>query len=280
MTDYPDWQTPQAHATAIFDTTVPLGRKPTGIFAASTALGGGQNHVLVNQAVVSQPSYQLYLNFELATNLGTIPFALIELNWFDSASGYSENTDWFWLPAGQLAFCSALVTGPCRGDEVTVTLFNLEPAVILNYNVSMTQTSHTYDQARFIQTDSSAVVGFTQPGKSAQAGILASSGPSITPTNHQDRLAAAWLGNAVLSVDNSNQPNGALVQVTDPGLITGGGMLYGTAASGVIAASNVGAGATNNATIALPAGPVNIRVTNTGSSGNIAPTVTLARVDH
>lgn len=280
MTDYQDWQTPAAHATAIYDQTVPIGRKPSSVFTASSVLGHGQSVTLANQALITQPSFQLYINLEYATNLGTIPFGMITLDWFDTASGYSEQSDTYWLPGGQLAFCSALVTGPCRGDEVTVTLTNLDAAQILAYNISLTQTSHIYDQARFIQTDQSAVVGFTQPGKNAQAGILASAAPSITPTNFQDRLAAAWLGTAVLVVDNVGQANGALVLVADPGLVTGGGMLYGTAASGVIGIANVAAGASTTATIALPAGPVVVRVTNTGSSGNITPTVTLSRIDH
>ncbi len=280
MTDYQDYQTPQAHADAIYSTTVPIGRKPSNVFAASSVLAHGQSVTLANQALITQPSFQLYINLEYATNLGTIPFGMITLDWFDSASGYSEQSDTYWLPGGQLAFCSALVTGPCRGDEVTVILTNLEAAQILAYNISLTQTSHIYDQARFIQTDSSAVVGFTQPGKNAQAGILASAAPNVTPGNSQDRLAAAWLGQAVLMVDNVGQANGALVTITDPGLVTGGGMLYGTAASGVIAIANVASGASTTATIALPAGPVNVRVANTGATGNINPTVTLSRVDH
>lgn len=280
MTDYADWQTPQAHATAIFDTTVPLGIKPVNVFAVSSSLAAGGNTRLVTTLPVEQPSYQLYIAFQLPTNLGTVPFGVLKITWQDSASGYTSQVDTFILPAGQLAFCFYLVTGPARGDVVTVDLFNLDPNQLLLYNISLTAISHLYTQARLIQTDTSAVVGFTQPGKNAQAGILASSSPNITPGNSQDRLAATWLGQAVLVVDNVGQANGALVLITDPGLITGAGMLYGTAASGVIAIANVAAGASTTATIALPAGPVNVRVTNTGATGNINPTVTLTRIDH
>jgi len=280
LTDYADWQTPQAHATAIFDTTVPLGIKPVNTFKATSVVAAASQLGLVAGAVIEQPSYQLYIDAGQATTAGTVPFMRLSLTWRDTASGFAALPDVFWLPIGQTVFTTYLITGPCRGDQVDVLLNNLDPLVALNFTASMTAISHLYTQARLIQTDTSAVSAFTQPGKNAQAGILASTAPNVTPGNSQDRLAAAWLGEGTLVVDNFGQANAVRVLVADPGLVTGAGMLYGTAAPGMIATAQAAAGAAVTQQLALPAGPVVVRIINTGATGNIAPTVTLARVDH
>ena len=279
MTDYPDYFTPEHHALTIYQQGVPLARKPTNVGFFNNALAGGGSVALFSGQAVDQPSFQSIVYLTQQSAAATVPFGELTFTWFDAASGQGGPSDTPILAAGNLTQCKYLITGPCRGDHLTLSLNNLDPAQQLSYAVTLTQVSHVYDQLRIQEFTNVAVPGFTRPGTGPGVGVLGSIGVLLAVSSHLDRLALAWAGEAILAVDNSAGTVPVLVQLLDPGAATEAAALYGTAGTGLIAAVEVAGGQAVDQLVSLPAGPVLIREANASATTTVTPTTTLTRID-
>ncbi len=275
--DYADWQTPEKHALEIYTQGVPLARKPNGVSNGNASVAGGGTVNLVNGIAFDQPSFHMLLGFEYVSNLTTIPFGRLKFQWTDTASGFQVDPDWCFSPGAFASVDFIYISGPARADLLTIELDNLDPAQILFYDWGISQTSHVYEQFRVLEVSQPAIVGLTRAGQNNQAGVLASIGANVPAGGATMRQASVWSGEAFLSCDNSAGTAQITVQIIDPGQALGGGMFYGTANSGVLAAMTVPAGQTLTIPVTLPNGTVLVREVNGSATVAQTPTTTLIR---
>jgi hypothetical protein len=278
-TDWSDWNPHPHMALAQYTQRVPLARNSTGMGNNASALAGGGTTNIISGVAIDQPSFQMLIGFEYVNVAATVPFGRLKFLWQDVASGFQVDPDWAILPGGALATEFAYISGPAKADQLTIELDNLDPAQILTFSFGVSAVSHVYERFRVQEVGVSNVPQFTRPALLNQMGVLGSVGANIPVSSHIDRLASAWGGQAVLSVDNSAGAVSVLVQLLDPGIIAGGSPLYGTAGLGTVAAFLVPGGAVGNALVSLPYGPVVIRETNASAVNAVQPTTTLMRLE-
>lgn len=278
--DYPDWTTSQDHAAKIYAQTVPLGRKPLSLGMANIVVPASGSSTLISGQATQQTGYQMVVFMQQGVGAPTTPFCRFRFTWTDSASGFSVQSDTFILPIGAAASTIFILTGPVRMDSLTIVADNLDPAVTVGLSFAFSNNSNIYTAARCVEVDSAAVAAFTRAGVNGQMGVVGVTSAGLAAGATADRLCAAWSGKAVLSVDNDTGTVDVVVRILDPGIIAGGTPLYGTAASGIIAAVRAPAGTTQVTQLALPGGPVVIREINLSGTTGVTPTTCIIAEDH
>jgi hypothetical protein len=276
--DYPDWSVPQTNANAIAGTGVPLLRG-TNNLAVATGLSippSPETDLLV-KAAVGRPSYEVLVTLSLPSGAGTIPFAAVIMSWFDVAGNFNIDTETFWLAAGN-GPANALdyyISGPCRGDLLSVQILSLEPAQNMTITISVNETSHLHPRDRLLQQSytNTAPVGFTFPAGTPNTGVLYSSDVSIGPNSTQQRLCAAWNGKCRYAIDNNGGANPGTLSFYDPE------NLYGDIGNAMLTV-NFAAHSTASGEVSLPNGPMLVKHSNTASTNTINPTVYLIREEY
>lgn len=277
--DYADWTDSQDRALKIYTKGVPLARKPNGVGSGSSAIAAS-GHATIATGTIDQPSFHMLIGLSYPDLLATIPFGQLQIQWTDSASGFTVAPDWVALIGGaNLTLSFAYICGPARADTVTVKLFNLDPSEILSYSFGMSQTSHMYPRLRVQQVDRQTVPVFTNASFQTQYGVIGSVNTTVGTSSTLSRLMAAVNGRAIFNCDNVGNAVGVTVRLVDPGVIVPGGNLYGVAGSGIIASMGVGTANPVNTEVALPNGPVVLQVVNADATHTVQPMTTLTAID-
>lgn len=282
MTDFADWQQPQAAANAIAATGAPLLRFTNNQGnGASTNLPANSATTLINLATITQPGYEGTFQLFAPAGSGTVPFARLDFNWTDQASGLLIGARHFFLTAGNgpTQFLKYYLSGPCKGNQLTVIANNLDPAVAMTLTWTINQVSHVYANDRIHQPVYAATApnGYTNPGGEPAAGDIALSRPTVPINTTITRLAAVYGGRAVWSVDDTAGTAGLVAALIDP-VATGSG-LYGVA-SGRLATIVLGASSAQTVLVHLPYGPVNIQLVNASTTVAVTPNVGLVACDY
>lgn len=259
---------------------VPLLRltRQLGQFSNLNLPAASGNGILTNGAA-NQPGYEIGLVLNLPLGVGTVPFANLVLTWSDKATGLIINSEGYILTAGN-GPSSALtyyLTGPCRGDQLSVNIQNLDPAQAMTLNVVMNTTSHIYSHDRILQPQygGTAPVGFTNPNGIPYQGVLCIASPTVAALATTTRLLAVWNGKCMININARAQANNISYTLQDPGT------LYSSTANGVLWSADTPTGGSQlTEEIVLPNGPVLFTETNRGASGNVAPTVTLTKMEY
>lgn len=278
MTDFPDWQAPQAHATAISTTGAPLLRLTTKIGSGSaTSIPATGQVTLITAAPITQPGYEAALQLNLPVATGTIPFAALNVQWIDTSSGLAVSSKQYFLSAGN-GPANALqyyIAGPCYGDQLTVTVTNLEAAAAMTLTWAFNQTSHIYEHDRIVQPlyGGLAPNGFTNPAGNPNAAVIAITRPTIAANSQASRLCAVRSGKALLCSDNGGGTANIWVALEDPNT------LYSSIAAARMPVRVVNSGTDDALEVALPYGPVNITIYNKSTTVSVTPTVTLIGLD-
>lgn len=279
VTDYPDWQTPQAHATQIAATGVPLLRATNNLGNTfGTTLAGGASTQLVPSVAVNQPGYEVTVEVSMPASSGTIPFVHIALLWWDSATGLFGNRRDVVLPAGNAGanLLTCYMFGPMHSDMFRVDAINLDPAITATLNWTVNQTSHVFerDQAYQYSYAGTAPNGFSNPGGVPTTGFVAYSAPTIGANSSSSVLCALYAGDVILDVDNSGSAQAVDVVLLDPaGYATG-------AANRKIFKTTVASGAEMSSQLALPFSPVLLKLANNSTVAGAVPVVTISGQQH
>lgn len=147
--DYPDWQDPQAHATAISTTGVPLLGAPANLVTdlLRTIPGGGNEQY--TDLPVTQTGYagQLTITYPVAA---TNPFCEVQLIWGDSASATVIATETYYVAGGLVgAPMQTLAGGIAKADQLTVIVTNLDLAQTATVSIVLDQDSVTRPDDRW-----------------------------------------------------------------------------------------------------------------------------------
>ena len=141
VADYPDFATPQAHATAIAGTGVPLLTVPNTLISALLQAVAAAGGTLVKTATFTQVGYaiQVIVNFPAAA---TNPFCEVAFTWSDPVSGQVYDEAHYFVPgaSGASGF-TVLGNGPVRAGQLQVTVTNLDAAQIATVSLEVAQDS-------------------------------------------------------------------------------------------------------------------------------------------
>jgi hypothetical protein len=248
-------------------------------FGAAQTLAGGATVTLVSNVLVNQPGYEMSFSSNIPSGAGTNPFASIVLTWVDIASGQTIRTAPYIvnLGNGPTQAIPNYINGPCYGNRVSVQLTNLEPAQTMTYTWTLNQTSHVHLTDNIIQPiyPTTAPITFSWPGGTPGLGVLCMSKPSIGPSTFLSRLLAPYSGKAQMTIDNGGGLNACWAGVVDPT-----GVLYSNIGSiGGIAVSVPAAGYATFE-IALPRGPMMLRLANPTATNTITPEIQIITKDY
>lgn len=274
VADYPDWQTPAAHATQIAGTGVPLLRFTNNLGnAAGATVAGAANVALLAFTAINQPGYEVTIQASMPAGTGTIPFLHIELEWLDTASNIqvAKRDIVVTCGPGTANTLTYYLRGPMHGNQFSVRAVNLDPAVTATVNWTANQTSHVYenDQAMQFQYHGTPPNGFVNPAGVPTANLIAYLSASIAASGSEFGLCALYSGDVILNIDAIAAANTTKVELFDPaGLITG-------TANSPIFGIQVAAGGSSSIPLTLPFSPMLLKVTNMGTAGSIAPVVAL-----
>jgi hypothetical protein len=278
--DFPDWSEAKSFAIELSQIGAPLLRltRNLGFANVTQNLFPNTQVNLVSLASIDQPGYEGQFKLWFDLGVGTNPFAALVITWTDSVSNEAVATDTFFMSAGndtpnQLTY---YMSGPAKGDLVTIALLNLDPAAILRYTYTFGVNSHIYTWDRIIMPNYTPQppIGFTNPNGTPGVGLIAIMSPSTGPGATSTRLLAVYNGKVRLNVNNIGQANACEVHLQDPN------QLYSATAGGVFFATTVAAGGTFNTELVLPNGPVVLTSKNTGGAGNISTVVSVIKEEY
>lgn len=235
---------------------------------------------LLTKIAFTQPSYEGVFVLNLPAGLGTIPFMSVIFNWFDSVSGFNIDSKFFIITAGnggpnQLQF---YFSGPARGNQLSVSVTNLDPAQAMTLNWSLNQTSHLHNHDHMLQTvfELTAPIGYTNPAGTPGLGVLMDANPTVAASSTVTRLTAAYAGRATFSVDSPTAGVALVASLIDP--VASGNGLYGNPNSRYPTFRLTGQSA--NQEVILPNGPMLLQLVNTSSTTAVTPNCSLIAGDY
>lgn len=269
--DYADYQTPQAHATAISTTGVGLLKFVNPVASGSgVTVAGGVTSTLASLFAIGQPTWEFGATLSLPAGAGTVPFARFSFDWFDPSGTLRVGSDNVEVPLGNGPANLVTITGrgPCKGAKLTVSLRNGDPAQTLTVSYVVSEASHTFDRTQFEQTSIVATppIGFTYVSSDPGTRFLATAKPSIAASGNVKLLLPVAYGKWRWTIDNSGQANAVNVQLQT---VTGLGVIAGLNLYNAVTA----AAAVTLFEVSFSSAPYVIVLTNQGTTGTITPTV-------
>jgi hypothetical protein len=247
--------------------------------ASASTLNGNTTATLLSTVTVTKPSFEAIFQLNLPAAAGALPFASLVVQWTDSNTGLTVGQKTYILATGNGAgnALTYYLSGPCRGNQITLTLQNLETIQTLTYTWAFNQTSHVYTIDRLLQPSfpGTAPIGFTYAAGNPAKGALFLSQPSIGPNGTVTRLTAAHNAKAKISIDNGAQANGCAVVLQDPNNV------YNSAATNQSFARVVAAaGQQLNQEIQFPNGPLLVNMINQAGTNTITPSVAIIAMEY
>lgn len=233
---------------------------------------------LFNTTGVNQPSYEGEFTLFFPLNSGTVPFCRLNFVWTDSVTGLTVATRHFYLTAGntQASALTYYLAGQCRGNQLSVSITNLDPSIAGTLTWGINQISHVYERDFLVQQFFAATApnGFTNPNGDPAAGVMVESTPTIPINSTIFRLAGVYGGKAILSVNNTSASS-LTVALVDPAQIYGSNIVNQR-----LVTMNLNTGQSQTAEVSLPYGPVNVQLVNFSTTATASPNVGLVALDY
>jgi hypothetical protein len=252
--------------------TVQLGQ------ASAQTLAASGTATLLNNVNINKPSFESVFKLNLPAASGTVPFAILGVGWQDAVTGLQVGFKQYALSSGNgpSNAITYYLSGPCRGNQLVLTLQNLDAAQTLTYSWLFNITSHAYAFDKLLQPSYAATGpnGFGSPAGNPSKGLLFASSPNIGANGNVIRLCAASNAKCKICVDDSGQLNSWAVTITDPA------SLYNAAASNEFYKFNGAAGSIFNGEIQMPNGPVLVTMFNTAATNAITLPTTITAMEY
>jgi hypothetical protein len=141
--DYPDWSAPQAHATAIADTGVPLLAVPLLLANVTQTVNAGADLTSAAYAM-PQIAYEIAL-FAVANGAGAAGPLLVNMIWRDSTNTYLLGNEEWWIWPGTAGNIHQIIgTGPCKGANLFIELKNTGAAMSYSVQYVLYSRSNVY----------------------------------------------------------------------------------------------------------------------------------------
>lgn len=230
--DYPDYQTPTAHAAAMLVTGQGVTKEIASFIAGgSAAAAPGGAGLLSNSSnivatgtitvplgvgsahTVSMPriGYEVNLSLTDHTAGGNGTPVAVDMLWSDSVSGLSVYEDTWQFVTGTPGNTHLIFgSGPVKGDTLKITVTNpgTNP-VAIDYAVDVMNNSHIYPRDDWRTITMPAVAGFSLAVFALPEDLIASQAPSVGTGATATRLLPAYSGAAWLLGETSSNGNDA-----------------------------------------------------------------------
>ena len=145
--DYPDFATPQAHATQIAAPGVPLLTLSTNVIndvGRNVPFGGG-NVTVANLQNISQIGYEIAIAALISNLAPTLPILTVNLIWKDSITNTTVGHETWNIAIGSSGAGSLHIgTGPTKGNRLTVLIANNDSAQNATVTTIVNQNSRVY----------------------------------------------------------------------------------------------------------------------------------------
>jgi hypothetical protein len=245
--------------------------------ATAQAMTANTTATLLNAVSVTRPSFECVLQFSYP-GAATVPFGALLLKWTDSNTGLTVGQKNYEIIGGNNVFATCYLSGPCRGNQITLQFRPQDPAQAATLTWAFNQTSHIYTIDRLLQPSYVAVNGFTNPAGDPSKGLLASVTAAIGPNASITRLLAASNAKIKIMLDNTVQANAAAVQINTPSSITA---LYSEAGAPTSLFKTTAAiGGQGGGEWQLPNGATTLQIFNTNITNTITPNVTITLMEY
>lgn len=265
VTDYPDWQTPQAHATQISVTGVPLLTKSTNIINdvnRNVPFGGGKVTIASNVGV-TQIGYEIAITALISSLAPTLPILTVDMTWTDSVSSTVVGHETWNVPIGSSGAGSLHVgTGPTKGNLLTVKLANNDSAQNATVTTVVNQNSRVYGRDDWRTESFNAIPNATLPLHDQQGNTLLDFlSASLGALGSVSRILPLYAGSVSIAYSSAVSKTGTL-QLTNLDPAVGAAGIYTLL---TIPASNI----TQLAKVSLPRAVCNLTLADTSNtSGN------------
>ncbi len=244
--------------------------------ATNQALTANTTVTLLNAVAITKPSYEIVIQFSYP-GAATVPFGALVLKWTDSATGLQVGQKTYEVVGGNNVFATAYLSGPCRGNQITLQFRPQDTTQAGTLTWAFNQTSHVYLVDRLLQPTYVAVNGFTNSGGDPSKGLLAATSVGIGPNSSVTRLMAACNAKIKVMVDNTVQLNSCALQINTPSTLA----LYGEPnPPTTLFKTTAAAGAQSGGEWQLPNGATTIQIFNQGATNTITPNVTITIVEY
>jgi len=241
--------------------------------ATAQSLTANTTATLLNAVAISKPSFEAVFSLAITTAAaGTVPFAALLVTWTDSNTGLTVGQKLYEIAAGNGSAnpIAVYLSGPCRGNQITLQIRPQDPAQAMTLTWAFNQTSHIYTIDRLTQPvySGTAPVTYTNPAVTT----------AIGPNANISRLLAASNAKIKINLDNTVQLNSAAIQINTPSGVLA---LYGEAAAPTSTfKTTAAAGAQSESEWQLPHGAMVLQVFNQGATNTITPNVTITTMEY
>jgi len=249
--------------------------------ATAQTIAANTNATLLNAVNITKPGFEAVFSLNLPAAAGTVPFAILQVIWTDSATGLTVGIKQYILTTGNGPAnpITVYLSGPVRGNQITLKLRNQDPAQTLTYTYAFNQTSHQYPIDKLLQPTyaATAPITFSNTGGDPSKGLLASSSASIAASSSYTRLLACCNHKVKINLDNTVQVNAAALQINTP---SNTGLYLEANPPTSTFKTTAAAGAQSESEWQIPNGAMVIQVFNQGTTNAITPNVTITLMEY
>ncbi len=194
VADYPDFQTPQAHATAIYGTGVPLYAKPVNLASEVLEVITAGENLELGPFTIGGIGYEMSITI-LSNSLSTSPFLGVTFTWSDSATGLVTGMETWWLGGSSTSPGQTFYgTGPSKGDTLNVQLANGDSLDSVTVTFGVTANSRAYVRDDWRQQTYNPVPSFTLGNADQSANFLLQTAPTVGAATPSIRLMPLYAG--------------------------------------------------------------------------------------
>lgn len=211
MTDFPDWNAPQGHATAISTTGAPLLNLYSLLANINTNISAGATLTLPVTGIfnITQPGYEALFQIAAPSSLQSI--VTVEMTWFDSTSGIISAYRRFRFFAGASGTPHIVEGhGPSNANQLTVKITAGAQAIAIAGAIlqsSRIYLNHVWRTANTAQTPP-VFPGFTYAPGDFAAGILLAAEDSLLLSTNKKYLLPLYTGDVTWNGRDSSGLSG------------------------------------------------------------------------
>jgi hypothetical protein len=231
------------------------------IESVAETLAGGAS-ATYDTITLTQIGYEI--NLSLQDNTGTsttVPYISVDLAWYDSTTGVEVAHDTWYLLTGEEDSPNTVIgTGPTKGDELIITVKNLDPSVEQEIDITFIQNSRVYNSDVWLNTGTftTSSTAFAVASPSPSSGQLAAGDPSLAADASVTYVLPLWNGVAQLGATIGAETVAWLIQ-TYTGTFP--------VAPEPVAGTHLGANDTYTQQFSMPRGNCLLSFANTSASG-------------